>query len=465
MKFGGTSVEDGRAFERVAAIVAAHQPARPVVVVSAMSGVTDALLASVRTATDGETDAAMRNLAGHFDRHLRIARGLSHHARTEIETLIEGACREIARTLNALPGCQSTGPRLQDTIVSFGEYLSASLLTALLRERSVPARYVDARLCIITNADACCASPLLNETERHTRATLAPILDAGDIPVLGGFIGATTQGITTTLGRGGSDYTASLVGAALRSREIQIWTDVNGVMTADPRVVKAAQTVARLSYAEASELAYFGAKVLHPKTIQPAIKLNIPVRICNSRTPDEFGTLVCAGPETAQRTVKAIAHKTGVTTVKVTSARFLGAYGFLRRIFEIFDRHRTVVDVVTTSEVSLSMSLDDVRALPGIVAELKQIGSVEVSTNRAVVCIVGAGLCGAPRITASVFNSIRNIPVTLISQGASSSNLTFVVDEECVKTVVTRLHRTFFENGIEDFQEMVPLELMSIAGS
>jgi aspartate kinase len=235
-------------------------------------------------------------------------------------------------------------------------------------------------------------------------------------------------------------------------------------MTADPRVVKAAHTVARLSYAEASELAYFGAKVLHPKTIQPAIKHDIPVRICNSRAPDDFGTLVCAEPRTGPRTVKAIAHKTGVTTVKVTSGRFLGAYGFLRRIFEIFDWHRTVVDVVTTSEVSLSMSLDDVRTLPAIVKELKQIGSVEVSTNRAVVCIVGEGLCGAPRITASVFNSIRNIPVTLISQGASSSNLTFVVDEECVKTVVTRLHQTFFENGIEEFEEMVPLELLSIAG-
>jgi len=463
MKFGGTSVEDGAAFARVVEIVKAHDAARPVVVVSAMSGVTDALLASVRLASDGDTDAAMRSLAPHFERHLRVAHSLGEQARASIESLIEDARREIADRLQALPLCQLMRPRLQDMVLSFGEYLSASLLTALLRDRGMSARYVDARHCIITNEEAGCAAPLLKETEQQTRATLSPVLDAGDIPVVGGFIGATPKGITTTLGRGGSDYTAALVGAALRAREIQIWTDVNGVMTADPRVVKAAHTVARLSYAEASELAYVGAKILHPKTIQPAIKHDIPVRICNSRAPDEFGTLVCAEPRTEPRTVKAIAHKTGVTTVKVTSARFLGAYGFLRRIFEIFDRHRTVVDIVTTSEVSLSMSLDDVRALPGIVNALKQIGSVEVSKNRAVVCIVGEGLCGAPRITASVFNSIRNIPVTLISQGASSSNLTFVVDEECVKTVVTRLHQTFFENGIEEFQEMIPLELLSIA--
>lgn len=463
MKFGGTSVEDARAFERVAAIVQAHDMARPVVVVSAMSGVTDALLASAQMASSGETDAAMRNLAEHFERHLRIARGLSDKARPEIEALIERARREIADRLKMLPQCELMRPRLQDMIASSGEYLAASLLTALLRGRGVPAHYVDARLCIITDEEAGCAAPLSQETEQQTRATLCPLLDAGKVPVLGGFIGATLKGVTTTLGRGGSDYTAALVGAAIRAREIQIWTDVNGVLTADPRVVEAAHTVARLSYAEASELAYFGAKVLHPKTIQPAVKHDIPVRICNSRTPEEFGTLVCAEPETTPRTVKAIAHKTGVTTVKVTSARFLGAYGFLRRIFEIFDRHRTVVDVVATSEVSLSLSLDDVSMLPRILKELRQIGTVEVKGNRAVVCIVGEGLCGAPRITAAVFNSIRNIPVTLISQGASSSNLTFVVDQECVKRVVTRLHQTFFENGMEEFRETMPLELQAVA--
>jgi aspartate kinase len=464
MKFGGTTVEDAFAFKRVAEIVQSHPVSPRVVVVSAMSGVTDALLMSVEMANRGETDAAIDNLNEHFERHLRVARGLDEKSCREVETLIERTRQEIADKL-VQPLCDSTRLIFQDTIAAFGEYLSANLLTVLLRASGVPARYTDARSCIITDEEAGCASPLLKETEQQTRATLIPLLEAGEVPVLGGFIGATLKGTTTTLGRGGSDYTAALVGTAIRAREIQIWTDVDGVLTADPRVVESAYTVGQLSYAEASELAYFGAKVLHPKTIQPATIYDIPLRICNSRTPDAFGTLISAEPESTSQTIKAIAHKTGVTTVKVTSGRFLGAYGFLRRIFEIFDRHRTVVDVVTTSEVSLSLSLDDISALPPILKELQQIGSVEFKTHRAVVCVVGEGLSGAPRITAAVFDSIKNIPVSLISQGASSSNLTFVVDQEHVKWVVTRLHERFFESRKEAVQGTSSLELYSVAKS
>jgi aspartate kinase len=461
MKFGGTTVGDALAFKRVAEIVQSHAVSPRVVIVSAMSGVTDALLTSVEMANRGETDAAINNLSEHFERHLRVARDLDEEECRKVETLIDRTRREIADKL-ARPTCDSLRPIFRNTIVAFGEYLSAHLLTALLRASGVPAHYVDARSCIITDEEPGCAAPLLEETEQHTRVTLVPVLEAGSVPVLGGFIGATLKGTTTTLGRGGSDYTAALVGAAIRAREIQIWTDVDGVLTADPRVVPSAYTVARLSYAEASELAYFGAKVLHPKTIHPATMYDIPLRICNSRTPDAFGTLICAEPEATSRTIKAIAHKTGVTTVKVTSGRFLGAYGFLRRIFEIFDRYRTVVDVVCTSEVSLSLSLDDISALPSILRELQQIGSVEFKTHRAVVCVVGEGLSGAPRITAAVFDSIKNIPVSLISQGVSSSNLTFVVDQEHVKWVVTRLHERFFESRSESVQETTSLELHSV---
>jgi aspartate kinase len=216
------------------------------------------------------------------------------------------------------------------------------------------------------------------------------------------------------------------------------------VLTADPRVVPRAVTIPRLSYAEAAELAYFGAKVLHPKTIQPAVEGAIPVRICNSRAPDGAGTLVCAEIETAAQTVKAIAHKTGITTVQVSSARMLGAYGFLRAIFEVFDRHRTVVDVVTTSEVSVSLSLDDAGELDAIVAELELLGTVSVETERAMICVVGAGLRGTPGIAARVFSTICDINVMLISQGSSSINLTFVIEERQLNEAVARLHETFF---------------------
>jgi aspartate kinase len=286
----------------------------------------------------------------------------------------------------------------------------------------------------------------MDQTFRSTAHTIRPLLSASVIPVVGGFIGATETGETTTLGRGGSDYTAALIGAALSAREIQIWTDVTGVLTADPRVVSNAQTVPRLSYSEAAELAYFGAKVLHPKTIQPAVEGSIPVRICNSRLPHEEGTLVAAETETSPRTVKAIAHKSGVTTLQITSARMLGAYGFLRALFEVFDRHRTAVDVVTTSEVSVSLSLDDVAALSEITADLEKLGTVRIERGRAIICVVGEGLRGTPGIAAQVFNTISDINVTLISQGASSINLTFAIEEDRVAEAVSRLHKAFFGN-------------------
>jgi len=435
MKFGGTSVADAAAFENVARIVANECDAAPIVVVSAMSGVTDSLLAATNI-------ASLENV---FARQRAVARELldSSQATAFIDRLREAADKidELLQSRIQKP----TGYKsLQDAIVSFGETLSSTLLAAVLNQKGIKARQVDARRCIITDEEYANATPLMAETFAQSQSELIPILETGVVPVLGGFIGSTKQGITTTLGRGGSDYTAALIGAALGVREIQIWTDVTGVLTADPRVVPEAQTIGRLSYGEAAELAYFGAKVLHPKTIQPAIENSIPVRICNSRAPHEPGTLVGPETETSPRTIKAIAHKTGVTTVQISSARMLGAYGFLRALFEVFDRHRTVVDVVTTSEVSVSLSLDDASALPAIVAELEQFGTVRVEEGRAIICVVGEGLRGTPGIAARVFSTISDINVTLISQGASSINFTFAIEEERVKEAVTRLHEEFF---------------------
>jgi aspartate kinase len=320
------------------------------------------------------------------------------------------------------------------------------LLAAVLLDAGLSAAYVDARRCIVTTADHGRAEPLPEETNRRTRAELEPLLKASTIAVLGGFIAATKDGQTTTLGRGGSDYTAALLGAAMGAREIQIWTDVSGVLTADPRLIKGARTIPRMSYTEAAELAYFGAKVLHPKTIQPAVEKFIPVRICNSRAPEAPSTLVCTETATSPHTVKAIAHKTGVTIVQITSARMLGAYGFLHAIFDIFNRHRTVIDVVTTSEVSVSISLDDARGLSSIVEELKQLGAVEIEQRRAIICVVGEGLRGTPGIAARIFSCLTDINISLISQGASSINLTFVIEEENLREAVSRLHATFFES-------------------
>lgn len=445
MKFGGTSVADAAAFANVALIVANERESSPVVVVSAMSGVTDSLLAATNIAATENGPAAIVSLENAFKRHHEVARELLDRARADdlAQRLIQ-AEKQIAELLESFAHEPSERKSLQDALVSFGETLSSTLLAEVLNQQGIAARQADARRCIITDEEYTCATPLMMKTFAQSKEELLPVVESGVVPVLGGFIGATMQGATTTLGRGGSDYTAALLGAALGADEIQIWTDVTGVLTADPRVVPKAQTIERLSYSEAAELAYFGAKVLHPKTIQPAIESSIPVRICNSRAPQEQGTLVGPETETAPRTVKAIAHKTGVTTVQITSLRMLGAYGFLRALFEVFDRHRTVVDVVTTSEVSVSLSLDDASALPAIVEELEQLGTVRVEKGRAIICVVGEGLRGTPGIAARVFSTISDINVTLISQGASSINFTFAIEEERVKEAVTRLHDAFF---------------------
>jgi len=446
MKFGGTSVADAAALENVARIVAAHRQHSPVVVVSAMSGVTDALLASVAIASEGRLDEAISSLKETFRRHHCAAQQLLAHTAKDFEDYLDTAAVQIGQLLKRNAVETSSRRATQDAIVSFGELLSSRLLAYLLNERSVNARQVDPRDCIITNDEHTCAVPFLAETFAKSQRSSLPLIEENVVPVVGGFVGATSKGDTTTLGRGGSDYTAALLGAALRCDEIQIWTDVTGVLTADPRVVPNAQTVERLSYGEAAELAYFGAKVLHPKTIQPAIEDRIPVRICNSREPDARGTLVGPQTEASPRTIKAIAHRTGVTTVQITSARMLGAYGFLRALFEVFDRHRTVVDVVTTSEVSVSLSLDDASSLPAIVEELEQLGTVRVEKGRAIICVVGEGLRGTPGIAARVFSTISDINVTLISQGASSVNFTFAIEESRVAEAVNRLHDVFFQN-------------------
>lgn len=447
MKFGGTSVADAGAFARIVGIVRAQQSAHPLLVVSAMSGFTDALLDAVSKSACGDRQIAIESLEKHFTRHLAVAEALDVEVQTVV-ALLDTARTQIAHLLVKLTTPNAPFALLQDEIVSYGERLSSALLANVLSSAGLPATHVDARRCVLTDQQHGHAEPLTEKTALATRNQLGPLISANQIPVLGGFIGATPDGVTTTLGRGGSDYSAALIGAALEATEVQIWTDVPGILTADPRVIADAQPIARLSYDEAAELAYFGAKVLHPKTIQPAVEQDIPVRICNSRAPEDDGTIVGNETEISPVAVKALAHKTGITLVQITSARMLGAHGFLHAIFEIFNRHRTVIDIVTTSEVSVSLSLDDASSLPVIVPELEKLGDVHVETGRAVICVVGEGLRGTPGIAARVFGCLGDINVSLISQGASRINLTFVVEEKRVEEALFRLHQTFFRSEL-----------------
>jgi aspartate kinase len=450
MKFGGTSIEDVAAFERVAHIVRSCKRKRSVVVVSAMSRVTDALLSSLQAAANGELSLALHSIDEHLERHLQVSHSLGMRARAGITLLIENARQEIAGLLSGVVLSRRTSAGLQDLVASYGERLSSCLLASVLAEHGLPASYVDARRCIVTDEEHGEASPLPVQTWQRTRAELEPLLKAGSIPVLGGFIAATMEGVTTTLGRGSSDYTATLVSAALGAGETQIWTDVNGVLTADPRLIETARTVPQLSYEEAAELARFGVRVLHPKMIQPAAEQGIPVRICNSHAPEEAGTLICARTKAAHGNVKAITHKTGMTMVEVTSAPAFVANGFLHAIQETFGRYQTTVNIVATSEIGVSLACEEAGQLPFIVQDLQRVGSVDVRRDRAIVCCVGEGLQGAPGSVMKFFNALTDIDPTLTHHSTSSNNFILDVAENCVGSVVERLHHAIFEHATSE---------------
>jgi aspartate kinase len=323
------------------------------------------------------------------------------------------------------------------------------LVVAAFRKLGLPAEHLDARQVMITDGAHTRAEPQVDAISEAAQRLVLPIVRAGRIPVMGGFIGSVQgTGVTTTLGRGGSDYSASLVGAALQAEAIEIWTDVDGMLTADPRVVPAARLIERVGFEEASELASFGAKVLHPNTIAPAVMRGIPVWVLNSRRPEGTGTLITF--DAPRRNVTAIAGKTGVTVVKVRSPRMLLAEGFMRALFEVFARHHTSVDVVSTSEVSVSVTIDDASRLEALVVDLRALGDVSIERNRGIVSIVGSALSEGGAAMATALGAIGGLRVHMLSLSASGINLTIVLDGDQMAPVMKRLHAAFFEREAAD---------------
>lgn len=438
-------MKDAEAFERVAGIVTDERNNHPIVVTSAMARVTDALLDAFEIAKKGDSSEGFSSLDEHFERHKIVAEDLLDKPRqTAFLAELDLAKEELSALLLRVERRSLPLQMLKDAIVSYGEQLASRLLTEVCKTKGLNARQVDSRRVIVTDDEYGSAKPIWDETENFIQLELNTLLEAGEIPIMGGFIASNRSGETTTLGRGGSDYSAALVGAALRAKEIQIWTDVTGVLTCDPRICSDAQTIDVLSYDEAAELAYFGAKVLHPKTIQPAVDYEIPVRVCNSHEPKEKGTMVLAESEIAPNRIKSIAHKTGITILRISSARMLGSYGFMSALFQVFDRFRTVIDVISTSEVSVALTLDSTDSLDKVVKELERLGDVEIEHENAVICVVGEGLRASSGLASKIFSTIGDINISLISHGASSVNLTFVVKEEKVGEVIKRLHDSFF---------------------
>jgi aspartate kinase len=450
MKFGGTSVADADAMTRVINIVrdhAARYPAStlPVVVVSAMSKVTDRLVEAGRLAGDRQGDAAARILDELLERHIGVARAL-----VPGETA-DALCAQLTADFHALRGQLlewsaqgEVSPAATDVILAAGELASSRIVAAAFNARGIRAAWVDSRRVLVTDAEHTAAAPDTDATTAKCRELVATRTAAGEVPVLGGFIGATAGGATTTLGRGGSDYSAAIFGACLDVDEIQIWTDVDGMLTADPRVVSDPRLVPELSFNEASELAYFGAKVLHPSTILPAVAKNIPVRILNSRRPDVQGTSITAEGRKSAGALTALACKRGVTVVNITSSRMLMAHGFLRRLFEVFERFKTAVDVVTTSEVSVSVTVDNTRRLDDIISNLRTFAEVTTESDMAIICVVGENLRSDPTLFARAVTTLQRIPLRLVSQAGSRRNITFVIRDADAPEAMNALHDELF---------------------
>ncbi|MGA6980715.1 MAG: lysine-sensitive aspartokinase 3 [Candidatus Sulfotelmatobacter sp.] len=447
MKFGGTSVEHAKAIQRVASIVKGRIEQRPVVVVSAMARVTDTLLSMARAAGAGERKSALKLCRSLQERHYETASELLGTALfTDFHSELGAEFESLDELLRGISAVGEITPRTTDNVASFGEILSSKIVAAAFSALGLKSVHVDAREVMVTDSTYMQAVPQLDETLERLEEVVRPLLDSGQIPVMGGFVGANKAGITTTIGRGGSDFSAAIVGAALGAERIEIWTDVDGILTTDPRICPEARRIKVISFDEAAELAYFGAKVLHPATVLPAIHKNIPVYVLNSLNPTCEGTKITTRAPQVKNIFKAIAAKKRITIVNVAAPRMLLAHGFLRSIFEAFDRHKVAVDVVSTSEVSVSLTVDSNQAIPALAADLAKIADVKYEGRKAIVCLVGESLREKPGVAALVFGELADKKIRMISQGASEINLTFVIEEDEVPEVIRRLHKTFFQD-------------------
>lgn len=449
MKFGGTSVEDAAAIERTAAIVAGRVASgkNPVVVVSAMAKVTDQLLRAAAAAAAGDRIGALaissRLRARHRDTSAELVN--DEAAAAALVQLIDGKFDALDEVLRGLSAIRELTPRISDQIVSYGERLSSQIVAAAFSERGVDVSHVDARQVIVTNSEFQKAVPLDDAIEKRAAEKLSPLLAQGKVPIMGGFIASNEEGLTTTLGRGGSDLTGALVGSALNAETIEIWTDVDGIMTADPRVCPDALRVKVISFEEAAELAYFGAKVLHPATILPAVKKNIPVLVLNSRNAGCEGTRIISVAPHCNSPFKSIAVKRKLTIIDIVASRMLMSHGYMSKVFAVFDKHKCAVDMVSTSEVSVSLSVDSNASLPAIAADLSGLADVKYEGKKALVCMVGEDIRGQNGIAAQVFNAIRHVNVRMISQGASEINMSFMIEEDDADEAVRSLHAAFFK--------------------
>jgi aspartate kinase len=446
MKFGGTSVADAERIRAAAEIVRARAAKRPIVVVSALAGVTDLLERAVTGARSGEREALEPLLADLTRRHRWAVSGAiedparRHDLGLEVDALFE-ELRQLLRSVRILG--EGT-PRSSDALLAFGEILSSRIVAAAFAGFGLPATLVDARDVMITDGAHGRAEPDLPAiVERGRELLLAPVA-AGQIPIVGGYFGATPDGRTTTLGRGGSDTTAAVLGAALGASEIEIWTDVDGIMTADPRRVPGATCRGSVSFAEAAELAYYGAKVLHPASIAPAVASGIPVRVLNALRPAGTGTVILNDVSADAPPLASVASRGGVTSVRVRARSLRVDPGFLRRVLAVVDEEALVPDLVVSSEVAVTLVLPGRAQQSGLEGKLTEFAEIEVNGGRGIVCVVGHGLADDGATRGRVLSALAAWDPEIVALGGSATSVAALVPDVKLDACVRGLHAEFF---------------------
>jgi aspartate kinase len=433
LKFGGTSVGSPERMKKLLDIIDAAE--RQIVVLSAVSGTTNSLVEIGQAYLSGDKKKAIVLIAALKDKYELFIKELF----TQPEYLEQGK-EVIDYHFSLLSGfANDLFTSIEEKVIlAQGELLSTTLYHVYLKEIGVPSVLLPALDFMKIDEDN---EPLVDYITTH----ITPLLDKhphNNLFITQGYICRNTFGEIDNLRRGGSDYTASLIGAGIRSEEVQIWTDIDGMHNNDPRIVKGTQPIARLSFDEAAELAYFGAKILHPQSVFPAQKYKIPVRLLNTMDPKAEGTLITNTSEKDQ--IKSIAAKDGITAIKIQSSRMLLAHGFLRRVFEVFERYKTSIDMITTSEVAVSLTIDDTTYLKEIIEELNRLGSVEIDQNQTIICVVGDFGAEKHGYAARVLEAVKHIPIRMISYGGSDHNMSLLVQTTDKTEILRSLHNRLF---------------------
>ncbi|MDR2618335.1 MAG: aspartate kinase [Treponema sp.] len=440
MKFGGSSVANAERIRHVAGIVKTQLERKPVLVLSAMGDTTDYLLEAANDAykQGGVSVSRIEEL------HLTAVKDLNlpDQVRKDIEPLIE----ELRSLLSGISLIRELTPRTRDYLVSFGERLSVRIAAAYFSTVGINARAFDAWDLGFVSDSGYTAAELVKECWELIPEKILPLVENGVLPVVTGFIAKDANNNITTLGRGGSDLSATMIAAACKAEEAQVWKDVDGILTADPRLVPRAKPVEMVTYEAAAELAYFGAQVLHPRAMQPCMKTGTPVLVKNSYNPAAPGTRIVSVLEKKISPIQALTSRKNVTLVDIVSTRMLGQYGFLAEVFSCFAKHGLSVDMVATSEVSVSLTLDAVYDLTALQKDLSRIASVEIKTGKAIVTIIG-NVRRSSEILARAFRicELLGVTVQMVSQGASKVNISFIVDDSEAAEVLKALHGDFFE--------------------